>query len=181
MITKAGWKWPEKGVEAFVAHAMARKVSLAMETVFSHWKKLPNGQVQSKVDLIRQMQKNGYYVLLLFVGLSDYQLSKARVYTRYLSGGHNVDDAKLSSRFPRTQKAIRHAINVVDASILTDNSRGRQQAFTVCRVQIGNKEFYDCRDIPGRPKAILNWLNIVNPRATKGQKDRNPKTGAAAK
>lgn len=46
----------QKGVEAFVAQAMARKVAFAMETVFSHWQPLEDGSVESKIDLIRQMQ-----------------------------------------------------------------------------------------------------------------------------
>src|SRR5689334_1746261 len=51
----------QKGVEAFVAQAMSRGVPFAMETVFSHWKKLKNGEIESKVDLIRQMQEAGYF------------------------------------------------------------------------------------------------------------------------
>jgi predicted ABC-type ATPase len=72
----------QKGVEAFAAHAIGVQVPFAMETVFSHWKKLPNGKVQSKVDLIKKFQKAGYFVVLLFVGLANKQLSIARVNTR---------------------------------------------------------------------------------------------------
>jgi predicted ABC-type ATPase len=75
----------QKGVEAFVAQAMARGVPFAMGTVFSHWRELKGGKVESKIDLIRQMQDAGYFVLLFFVGLSNAQLSIARFSTRVLS------------------------------------------------------------------------------------------------
>jgi len=42
----------QKGVQAFVAQAMAYKVPFAMETVFSHWRDLGKGKIESKVDLI---------------------------------------------------------------------------------------------------------------------------------
>ena len=108
-------KVAQKGVEAFVAQAMARKVPFAMETVFSYWEERPDGTIASKVDLIRQMQAAGYFVVLFFVGLSSVQLSMARVSTRVQQGGHTVDPDALLRRFPRTQRAIREAASVADA------------------------------------------------------------------
>lgn len=152
----------QKGVEAFVAQAMAHQVPFAMETVFSYWDEQPDGKVRSKIDLIRQLQDKGYFVWLLFVGLSNANLSILRVQTRVASGGHAVDQEKLISRFPRTQKAIHAALNVADAVILTDNSRTMKEAFTVCRIQRQNERIYDCRDGDHPvPSAILEWLNNV--------------------
>ena len=154
----------QKGVEAFVAQAMAHKVPFAMETVFSHWRQLDNGEFESKIDLIKQMQRAGYFVFLFFVGLANIQLSIARVSTRVATGGHNVDTRRLIERFPRTQRAIRDAVRVADAAILTDNSGEMKTAFTVCRVQMGDREIYDCRRTRSRkPAAILEWLSIVSP------------------
>lgn len=155
----------QKGVQAFVAQALAYNVPFAMETVFSHWLELGKGKTESKVDLIKEMQAAGYYVILFFVGLSNDQLSIARVSTRVATGGHGVDLKKLIERFPRTQKAIRLATNVADATILIDNSREHSKAFTVCRVQMLDQEIYDLRNRRGRkPSAVLNWLDIVSPR-----------------
>lgn len=156
----------QKGVEAFVVQAMSHKVPFAMETVFSHWKDRGDGTFESKIDRIREMQASGYFVLLLFVGLTDVQLSIGRVLTRVSTGGHTVETDRLIKRFPRTQLAIREATPVVDASILMDNSRARDAAFTVCRVQIDGREVYDLRagDDPAPPE-IAPWLDIVSPRA----------------
>jgi predicted ABC-type ATPase len=154
----------QKSVYAFGAEAMALKVPFAMETVFSHWKEIEPGKIESKIDLIRQMQSSGYYVLLFFVGLSNAQLSIARVMTRVASGGHDVDIKKLISRFPRTQKAIREAVNIADAAILTDNSRKSGSAFTICRIQIGTEEIYDYRKaVVKKESVILEWLNVISP------------------
>jgi len=155
----------QKGVEAFAAQAITFQVPFAMETVFSHWKKLPSGKVESKIDLIRKFQKSGYFVVLLFVGLADKTLSIARVNTRVAEGGHAVSIEKLEERFPRTQKAIRHALPVADASILVDNSLDEAKAFSVCRVQIRGKEVFDLR-AEGKtiPSSVLQWLDVVAPR-----------------
>jgi len=154
----------QQGVQAFVARAMAHNVPFAMETVFSHWKKIGRGKFESKIDLIKQMQDAGYYVLLFFVGLSNTELSIARVSTRVAAGGHDVDIRKMEERFPRTQIAIKHAIPVADAAILTDNSRETKNAFTVCRVQMSTEEVYDIRNSKAKPAEILEWLNVVCPK-----------------
>jgi predicted ABC-type ATPase len=161
----AGWMTvAQKGVEAFVAQALVQGVPFAMETVFSHWRDLGNGQFESKADLIRQMQDAGYFVLLFFVGLSNVQLSIARVSTRVAQGGHAVEVDRLMKRFPRTQKAVGLASSVADATIFADNSRGISTAFTVCRVQIRSKEQFDIRRTQSKvPREVSGWLNIVSP------------------
>lgn len=80
------------------------------------------------------MQDAGYFVLLCFVGLTNLELSVARVATRVASGGHAVATDKLETRFSRTQNAIKHAASVADATILVDNSFGEERVFSVCRI-----------------------------------------------
>lgn len=154
----------QNGVQAFVSHAMVNKVPFAMETVFSHWLKRADGTFDSKITLIRQMQDAGYFVLLVFVGLTNSDLSVARVDTRMASGGHAVPLGKLRSRFGRTQQAMRAAVPVADAALLLDNSRTPRQAFTVCRVQLGQAVVFDRRDMHRRlPPEVAAWLDVVSP------------------
>ena len=136
-----------------------------METVFSDWRVDDDGTVHSKIDLMRDMQAAGYFVLLLFVGLANADLSILRVQTRVAEHGHNVEIDKLIRRFPRTQRAIREAIDIADAAILTDNSRTTREAFTVSRVQIGANPTYDVREAGEPPPRIVEWLDIVSPPA----------------
>lgn len=133
----------QDGVQAFVGHAMGAKVPFAMETVFSYWEEQPDGTVLSKIDLIEDMQRAGYFVLLFFVGLTNAELSILRVQTRVAEHGHDVPMERLLKRFPKTQRAIAAASKVADAAIFTDNSRDLKQAFTVCRVQLGESELYE--------------------------------------
>lgn len=138
----------QDGVQAFVGHAMREKVPFAMETVFSYWDEQPDGTVRSKLSLISDMQNAGYFVLLLFVGLTNVDLSILRVQTRVAENGHSVELDRLLRRFPKTQRAIREAAKIADASIFADNSRDVKQAFTVCRVQLGTKPLFDLRQRP---------------------------------
>lgn len=154
----------QQGVQAFVGQAMGAKVPFAMETVFSYWEPRPDGTTASKIELIEQLQAAGYFVLLLFVGLSDVEYSLLRVRTRVVEGGHGIDDTTLRARFPRTQRAIAAAVTVADASVLIDNSQSPTQAFKVCQVRLGMKLLFDIRD--GRasvPRLTLIWMDQVCP------------------
>lgn len=163
--TDQGWmRVAQDGVQAFVGHAMQAKVPFAMETVFSYWEPQPDGTVLSKLDLIRDMQKAGYFVLLIFVGLTNVELSILRVQTRVAENGHDVEVDRLLRRFPKTQRAISAAAKIADASIFTDNSRDKKRAFTVCRIQLGEKQLFDLRQGAAKvPPAILEWLGVVSP------------------
>lgn len=163
--TDQGWmRVSQEGVQAFVGQAIANRLPFAMETVFSHWRERGDGVVESKIDLIRQMQRSGYFVLLCFVGLSNSSLSIARVQTRVADGGHDVPMEKLIERFPRTQRAIREATFVADGTILLDNSLDDKSAFSVCRIQLGHEEVFDLRrEGEAQPAAIKEWLDRVSP------------------
>ena len=157
------------GVEAFVAQAMIQQVPFAMETVFSDWEPRPDGSIRSKIEKIQQLQEEGYFVLLCFVGLSNADLSIARVLTRVLAGGHGIEESKLRKRFPKTQRAVGEALSIADAAILVDNSLGQEQAFSVCRIQLGATKLFDVRDTGKAEPAIVEWLDVVAPRPAQDQ------------
>jgi predicted ABC-type ATPase len=160
-----GWmRVAQQGVQAFVGQAMVARVPFAMETVFSYWEEQPDGRIASKIDLITSLQAAGYFVLLAFVGLHSAQASINRVTTRVREGGHGINVPTLRRRFPKTQKAIAGALKVANASILVDNSRTPDLAFTVCRVQIGPMPLFDIRRGATRPPPVISaWLDIVAP------------------
>lgn len=155
----------QNGVTSFTGHAMAVKVPFAMETVFSHERILDSGARETKIDLIREMQQAGYFVLLIFVGLKDAGLSVLRVSARVSQGGHGIPEARLRERFPRTQRIIAEAAMIADGAIMTDNSRDQPRAFTVCRVQQGERVMFDVRDQADHtPPEIQGWLDVLSPR-----------------
>jgi len=155
----------QDGVRVFVDLAMGQKVPFAMETVFSHWVVRPDGTIDSKIELIQKLREAGYFVLLIFVGLTSSALSIARVQTRVASGGHDVPIGKLRSRFPKTQTAIQAASMVADATVMVDNSRTLSLAFSLCRVQLQEVVLYDRRDGGRVPSEISAWLDLVCPPA----------------
>jgi len=160
-----GWmQVAQRGVQAFTAQAMLRQIPFAMETVFSHWRELPDGTVESKVSLLEEMRQAGYFTLLVFVGLSNANISTARVLTRVQCGGHAVPPGKLVVRFPRTQKAIRHALPIADAALMLDNSGDASEAYRICRLQARDRVVFDWRDQEIPPRHVLAWLDIVSPR-----------------
>lgn len=162
----------QRGVENFTAQAKSAKATFAIETVFSHWQRRDDGSYESKIDLIRDLQTSGYFVLLIFVGLAHPGLSVLRVAARAARGGHDVVRAKLLSRFRRTQQAIRHAVPVADGAILLDNSAEKGTAFTVCHASMGQDVLFDIRDSLDMTREvsldITSWLDIVVPPPTVG-------------
>ena len=138
-------KLSQEGVQLFMGLIMDKKMPFAFETVFSHFRELENGKVESKIDQILALQKAGYYVVLLFVGLMSTDISILRVKTRHASGGHSVPADKLLERFPRTQKAVASAAPIADMTLMFDNSRDISKAFTLVRAQAKKKVLFDCR------------------------------------
>jgi predicted ABC-type ATPase len=157
----------QEGVQLFRRLIMDQKIPFAYETVFSYWKPKAGGGHASKVDDIIQMQKAGYFVILLFVGLANVDLSILRVLSRKSKGGHDVPIDKLLERYPRTQAAIKHATGIADMTLMFDNSRTQEQAFALVRAQKKNRVLYDIRSETYKSDSSLRataslWLSKVS-------------------
>lgn len=164
--TSATWQQlSQNGVRLFRELIMRQKQPFAFETVFSHWEQRPDGSFASKVDEIREMQKRGYVVVLIFVGLTAASLSVLRVHNRKLTGGHDVEMGKLLQRFPRTQRAIGQAVEVADLSLLVDNSLDERSAFQFVRAQRKRRVLFDIRD--PRHRITGQLLTVAEPWLTK--------------
>jgi predicted ABC-type ATPase len=158
----------QEGVQLFMGLIMEQRMPFAFETVFSYLQKHKDGSYSSKEEIIKTLQKAGYAVALLFIGLASAELSILRVESRRQKGGHDVPEAKLLQRFPRTQEAIRLAAPVADMTLMFDNSRGPESALTLVRVQAKSKVLYDCRNRKfGEADELIQiastWLSRVAP------------------
>ena len=136
----------QEGVQAFTGLIMNRQMPFALETVFSHWRRRADGSYESKADTILQLQAAGYFVVLLFVGLASVEMSLLRVQTRRTQGGHDVPEDVLYARYPRTQLAVCKAAPLADMTLMFDNSRSLEDAFTLVRAQQGETVLFDCRE-----------------------------------
>jgi predicted ABC-type ATPase len=139
-------KLSQNGVGLFRRLIMEQQIPFAYETVFSYWEPRPDGTHSSKVDDIIQMQEAGYFVILLFVGLANVELSMLRVESRKRKGGHDVPVDKLRERFPRTQTAVGYATGFADMTLMFDNSRTEHEAFALVRAQKKKRILFDVRD-----------------------------------
>ena len=174
----------QDGVGLFRQLIMAQRLPFAFETVFSYWERAKDGTVLSKAADIRAMQRAGYFVVLLFVGLTSPSLSVLRVQTRKRQGGHDVPLTTLLKRFPRTQAAVGHAAPLADMTLMFDNSRSLNKAFTLVRAQRKHAVLFDARDPQYRLNAELRsvsdpWLEkVVGPfvpaRPTRGRARSRP-------
>ena len=97
------------------AELVAAGLSFVTETVFSD----PKG---AKLEALRDAQRRGYAVWLVFVGLASADLSVLRVSQRVARGGHAVPIERLIARYERTLRNAREAVRFVDRAWLFDNS-----------------------------------------------------------
>ena len=79
-----------------------------------------------------------------------------------------MPEAKLRNRFPKTQEAIKIASNLADMTLMFDNSRNVDDAFSLVRAQRKRSVLYDCRDPQFKQDAELVevaglWLSKVAP------------------
>ena len=92
---------------------LEERQSFCFETVFSH---------PSKVDFVGAAKAAGFRIRLFYFHLELASLNKARVVSRVKAGGHNVPEAKIEARIPRTLANLRQCIGSVDELHLVDNS-----------------------------------------------------------
>ncbi len=114
----------ELDVEPYAAAGMAsamrckfveRRESFIFETVFSD-------PVGDNLAFLREAVDFGYTVVLCFIGIADREMSECRVAMRVSQGGHDVPDAKLRSRFPRSVANLKAAIHQLPHVLIFDNS-----------------------------------------------------------
>jgi predicted ABC-type ATPase len=110
----------------------ARGVSFCMETVFSD----PRG---AKLELLKDCHSSRYTVILVFIGLESAELSLGRVIQQVERGGHDVPDAKIEARFPRTFDNLRQALTFVDKALLFDNSSADRPFRFVAELKAGKR------------------------------------------
>lgn len=94
---------------------IARKESFVFETVLSD-------PVGDKVAQLSELAEQGFEVALIFIQISDPQVSIERVSMRVSQGGHDVPDEKLMARFERTRANLQRAIEQLPHVIIFDNS-----------------------------------------------------------
>ncbi len=120
--------------------------SFVFETVFSD----PVGE---KIKFLRQATEAGYTTILCFVGISGPGVSDQRVAMRISQGGHDVPQAKLRERFPRTLANLKSAVGLLPNVWIYDNDDLDRPFRLVALVENGN--------VVELNKPVPRWLKTV--------------------
>lgn len=120
--------------------------SFVSETVFSH---------ESKLKLIEEAQKLGFFVMLLVVCLDDPHRLLARVAGRVTEGGHAVPPERILARYPRTLANLAKAVRLADLAVLYDSEAvmlGTDRVVAICRRDLTEEKVLS---LPIWAKAVL--------------------------
>ncbi|WP_232226076.1 zeta toxin family protein [Salinisphaera hydrothermalis] len=118
--------------------------SFVTETVFSH---------ESKLDLIRNAQAQGFRVVIFHVNVQSADISVARVRFRVTQGGHDVPEHKIRERYERNKRHIRAAVALADLAQIFDSSKANAPARHILTFKQGQLD-KAADHIPGWAKAI---------------------------
>ena len=110
-----------------------RKESFITETVFSD----PLG---AKLSFFEKAEETGFEVTFIYIGIADVELSRTRVETRKLAGGHDVPHDKLEGRYRRSLANLKQATTRLSRVIVFDNSFSEKPFRMVARFELGNVE-----------------------------------------
>jgi len=126
--------------------AIADREDVVLETTLS-------GQFPLKV--LRDAQRSGYDITLVYVGLDDVNECLLRVGQRVRSGGHDVPEIDVRRRFVRSLEALPEAITLADHVFLYDNSN--EQPYTMV-ARIDTKRCVVSEAVPGWAKSIISHI-----------------------
>ncbi len=92
-------------------------------------------------------RRQGYTVVLFYIGVESAQQSEERVAIRVAQGGHDVPTGKIRARFPRTLANLRASMSKLPHVLVYDNSDLRHPFRHVATFDHG-RQTYLSRRIP---------------------------------
>jgi predicted ABC-type ATPase len=102
-----------KKAEAERYNAVTLEKSFSFESVFS---------TTEKVEFIKYVKSQGYNITIVYVVTNNPQINIKRIHNRVLSGGHDVPEDKIISRYYKSMKQVKECIKVANSFFLFDNS-----------------------------------------------------------
>lgn len=83
----------------------------------------PNGERNLK--LLEKAKEKGYFIRCYYVLTADPMINVWRVKSRVESGGHDVPEEKIITRYDRALKLIKDLVKICDVCHIYDNSGNR--------------------------------------------------------
>lgn len=151
---KLSLKDPSLENSSYLAAAIANFLRLKMmqsdstfsfESVFSH---------ASKIDELENARREGFKIYLYFISTSNPIINSQRIRNRVESGGQDVPEEKIITRYYRTMNNLYAAFKLVDRAYFFDNSKEKTNgSFHFFAEKNGNQLFlFDRNSIP-------EWFN----------------------
>lgn len=109
-VVKAGKQAIKK-----IDECLARNVSFTQETTLA-------GKRIEKT--LQQARKQGYYVVMYYVGLDSLEESLKRIENRVKKGGHNIPTDDVTRRYSGRYEALNRVLPYCDEIIFYDNENG---------------------------------------------------------
>ena len=130
---------------------LQEKKKFSFETVFSHY---------SKLDIMKQAVEQGYKVYLYFVSTESPEINKYRVSVRKQQGGHDVDEAKIESRYYRSLDLLFEGAQLAYQTYFFDNSEAGKDFKLVAhfKKEKGEKK-WDKIKIKNIPNWFINYYS----------------------
>lgn len=75
------------------------------------------------LKLLQKAKEAGYFIRVIYVLTSNPDINVSRVKARVASGGHNVPEEKIRSRYEKALKLIPEVIKVSDIFHIYDNTQ----------------------------------------------------------
>lgn len=82
-----------------------------------------------KLDLLQKAKTAGYFIKCFYVLTADPQINIARIKFRVISGGHDVPEAKIRSRYENALELIPDVLEICDIVHIYDNSDSPYRIF----------------------------------------------------
>jgi len=121
--------------------------SFSMETTLSG---------KTSLRQIKNASKNGFEVIMFFIGLDHVDLNIARVKQRVKSGGHHIPEKDIIRREERVKRNLLKIISYLDQIIVLDNTE--EQAEMIMNFK-NNSIYYAAKELPPWAKDIKKELH----------------------
>ena len=110
------------------------------------------------LNLLKRAKDKGYFIKCFYILTADPAINVARVKLRVLSGGHDVPEDKIISRYDKALDLIPELVSVCDICNIYDNTMRPYRIFKKRK----DKHFYDDGSEFWKKENIDFLTNVVN-------------------
>ena len=98
-----------------IRDCLSKNITFTQETTLSG---------KTVLNTIRQARKQGYYIILYYIGLDSSEESILRIDNRVKKGGHYIPSNTVKHRFSKRFEALKAVLDYCDEVIFYDNENG---------------------------------------------------------